>query len=76
LEAATKEKIAIGICAVSVLAAVAAIRAKLWHKNFREIFAIARRGGLRDGRVASVISCGANVLFVMFFVALYETWGQ
>lgn len=102
LDAATREKIAIGICAASVLAAAAAIRAKwnlpntimcvalvwygtghwvsrlppLWHKNFREIFAIARRGGLRDSRVASAISRGATILFVTYFVAVYETWGQ
>lgn len=102
LDVPTKEKIAIGICATSVLAALAAIRAKwnlpntimgvafvwsctavwvsrlppLWHKNFREIFAIARRGGLRDSRVASIISWGSTLLMIMFFVAIYETWGQ
>jgi hypothetical protein len=98
IEAATKEKIAIGICAASVLAAVAAMRAKwhlpntiscvglvwfftgrwvsrlppLWHRNFREIFAIARRGGLKDSRVASAISWGTTILFVMYFVATFK----
>jgi hypothetical protein len=48
----------------------------MWRKDFREIFAIARRGGLRDSRVASAISWGSTLLFVMFFVAVYETWGQ
>lgn len=100
LDWATKEKIAIGICAASVLAAVGAIRAKwnlpntilcvgvvwactsrwvsrlpqLWHKNIGEIFAIARRGGLRDSRVATAISWGSTILWVMFFVAVYRTW--
>jgi hypothetical protein len=99
LDAATKERIAITVCAASVLAAVAAMHAKwnlpntimcvslvwacaghwvsrlppLWHKNFREIFAIARRGGLRDSRVASAISWGSTLLMVMYFVAVYES---
>lgn len=102
LDAQIKEKIAIAVCATSVLAGLAAIRAKwnlpntimgvafvwsctgvwvsrlprLWHKTFREVFAIARRGGLRDSRVASAISWGSTVLMIMFFVAIYETWGQ
>jgi hypothetical protein len=48
----------------------------LWHKNFREIFAIARAGGLRDSRVAFAISQGGTILFVLYFVAVYETWGR
>jgi hypothetical protein len=100
LTEAGKEKIAIGICAASVLIAVAAMRAKwnlpniiigvasvwfctgrwvsrvppLWHKNLREIFVIARRGGLRDSRVASAISRGTTILCVMYFVAVYKGW--
>jgi hypothetical protein len=46
---------------------------RFWQKNFRELLAIARRGGLREGRVSSMISLGGMLLFVMFFVALYET---
>jgi hypothetical protein len=47
---------------------------RFWHKNFRELLAIARRGGLRESRVSSMISLGGTLLLVMFFVALYETW--
>ena len=47
---------------------------RFWDKNFRELLAIARRGGLRESRVSSMISLGGMLLFVAFFVALYETW--
>jgi hypothetical protein len=47
---------------------------RFWDKNFRELFAIARRGGLRESRVSSMITFGGMLLFVAYFVVLFKTW--
>jgi len=40
---------------------------RFWDKNFRELFAIARRGRLRESRVSSMISLGGMLLLGAFF---------
>jgi hypothetical protein len=47
---------------------------RLWDKNFRELFAIARREGLRESKVSSMITFGGMLLFVAYFVVLCATW--
>ena len=44
----------------------------LLRKSIREIYQMARHSGLRDSRIASVISWGGLVLFVAFIVALFH----
>jgi hypothetical protein len=43
------------------------------NKGFREIYAMARRGKLKESSVASIISLGAMILMVLYFVAVYQS---
>jgi len=96
---ARKEPVAVGICVVSVILGVLAIRAhydlpntimamsltwnitsmwvsrlpRYWNKKFQEVFAIARRGGLMDNRVATFIRTGGFLFLVLWFVAMYRS---